>query len=132
MVKSNNNKLAVKKKRSRNIVNGIMHIYCTFNNTNVTVSDLSGNVITWSSSGKTGFKGSKKSTPYAAQVTATDAIEKAKEYGLQTVNVIVRGPGVGRESALRALQNSGIVVLSIVDDTYYPHNGCRPPKRRRR
>ena len=91
----------------------------TFNNTIVSISDSQGNVIAWSSSGKMGFKGSKKSTPYAAQVTSSDAIEKAKEYGLQTASVAVRGPGVGRESALRALQNSGVVVISIVDNIDY-------------
>lgn len=131
MVKALNNKKTANKKK-RNIVNGHISILATFNNTIVSVSDTQGSVIAWSSSGKMGFKGSKKSTPYAAQVTSSDAIEKAKEYGLQTATVAVRGPGVGRESALRALQSSGIVVLSIVDNTYYPHNGCRPPKRRRR
>lgn len=118
-------------KRRRNIVVGTISILASFNNTIVSVSDSQGNVIAWSSSGKMGFKGSRKSTPYAAQMVATNAIEKAKEYGFQTATVIVRGPGVGRESALRALQGSGISVISIIDNTYYPHNGCRPPKRRR-
>ena len=131
MAKASNKKTTNNKKK-RNIVNGHISILATFNNTIVSISDSQGNVIAWSSSGKMGFKGSKKSTPYAAQVVCSDAIEKAKEYGLQTASVAVRGPGVGRESALRALQNSGVVVISIVDNTYYPHNGCRPPKRRRR
>lgn len=118
-------------KRRRNIVVGSINILASFNNTIVSVSDSQGNVIAWSSSGKMGFKGSRKSTPYAAQTVATNAIDKAKEYGLQTATVVVRGPGVGRESALRALQGSGISVISITDNTYHPHNGCRPPKRRR-
>ena len=118
-------------KRRRNIVVGSINILASFNNTIVSVSDSQGNVIAWSSSGKMGFKGSRKSTPYAAQMVATNAIEKAKEYGLQTATVVVRGPGVGRESALRALQGSGVSVISITDNTYHPHNGCRPPKRRR-
>ncbi len=118
-------------KRRRNIVVGSINILASFNNTIVSVSDSQGNVIAWSSSGKMGFKGSRKSTPYAAQMVATNAIDKAKEYGLQTATVVVRGPGVGRESALRALQGSGISVISITDNTYHPHNGCRPPKRRR-
>lgn len=118
-------------KRRRNIVVGSVSILASFNNTIVSVSDSQGNVIAWSSSGKMGFKGSRKSTPYAAQMVAANAIEKAKEYGLQTATVVVRGPGVGRESALRALQGSGISVISIADNTYHPHNGCRPPKRRR-
>ena len=118
-------------KRRRNIVVGSINILASFNNTIVSVSDSQGNVIAWSSSGKMGFKGSRKSTPYAAQMVAANAIEKAKEYGLQTATVVVRGPGVGRESALRALQGSGVSVISITDNTYHPHNGCRPPKRRR-
>lgn len=118
-------------KRRRNIVVGTVNILASFNNTIVSISDSQGNVIAWSSSGKMGFKGSRKSTPYAAQMVAANAIEKAKEYGFQTATVVVRGPGVGRESALRALQGSGISVISITDNTYHPHNGCRPPKRRR-
>lgn len=118
-------------KKRRNIVVGTISILAGFNNTIVSVSDTQGNVIAWSSSGKMGFKGSRKSTPYAAQLVTSNAVEKAKEYGFQTASVIVKGPGVGRESALRALQGSGINVLSIVDNTYYPHNGCRAPKRRR-
>ena len=118
-------------KKRRNIVVGTVNILATFNNTIVSISDTQGNVIAWSSSGKMGFKGSRKSTPYAAQMVASNAVEKAKEYGFQTANVIIRGAGVGRESALRALQSNDVAVLSITDDTYYPHNGCRPPKRRR-
>lgn len=118
-------------RKRRNIVVGTVNIYASFNNTIVSVSDTQGNIIAWSSSGKMGFKGSRKSTPYAAQVVTSNALEKAKEYGFQTANVVVRGPGVGRESALRAMQGSGISVISIEDSTYYPHNGCRPPKRRR-
>jgi small subunit ribosomal protein S11 len=118
-------------KKKRNIVVGTISILASFNNTIVSISDTQGNVIAWSSSGKMGFKGSRKSTPYAAQLVMTNAIDKAKEYGFQTASIIIRGPGVGRESALRALQGSGVSVISITDNTYYPHNGCRPPKRRR-
>ena len=118
-------------KRKRNILMGLVSIQSSFNNTIVSVSDVQGNVISWSSAGKMGFKGSKKSTPYAAQMATFNAIEKAKEYGLQTAKVQIVGPGVGRESALRVLQGSGILITSIEDMTYFPHNGCRPPKRRR-
>lgn len=118
-------------KKKRNILAGTISIQATFNNTIISVSDLQGNVISWSSSGKMGFKGSKKSTPYAAQVATTDAIEKAKEYGLQTAKVQLVGPGVGREASLRVLQGSNIFVTSIEDVTHHPHNGCRPPKRKR-
>lgn len=137
MVQENKTKTQGKKgtvsasKKRRNIVVGTVNILASFNNTIVSISDTQGNVIAWSSSGKMGFKGSRKSTPYAAQMVASSAIEKAKEYGFQTANVIVRGPGVGRESALRALQGSGISVISITDNIYHPHNGCRPPKKRR-
>ena len=124
-------KVTTASKKKRNIVVGTVNILSTFSNTIVSVTDTQGNVIAWASSGKMGFKGSRKSTPYAAQMVASNAIEKAKEYGFQTANVVVRGPGVGRESALRALQGSGVAVLSITDATYHPHNGCRPPKRRR-
>jgi small subunit ribosomal protein S11 len=129
----NSGSKAIKKttKKKRNILSGIVSIQATFNNTIVTVSDSNGNVISWSSTGKKGFKGSKKATPYAAQVTTSDAVEKAKEYGLQTAIVRIVGGGVGRESALRMLQNSGILITSIEDRTYLPHNGCRSPKRRR-
>lgn len=137
MVQENKTKTQGKKgtvsanKKRRNIVVGTVNILASFNNTIVSISDTQGNVIAWSSSGKMGFKGSRKSTPYAAQMVASSAIEKAKEYGFQTANVVVRGPGVGRESALRALQGSGISVISITDNIYHPHNGCRPPKKRR-
>jgi small subunit ribosomal protein S11 len=103
----------------------------SFNNTMVTITDAQGNTISWSSSGTMGFKGSRKSTPYAAQMAAEDAAKKAMEHGLQTVEVLVRGPGSGRESALRALQAAGLTVTAISDTTPIPHNGCRPPKRRR-
>jgi len=118
-------------RKKRNILMGLISIQATFNNTIVSVSDLQGNVISWSSAGKMGFKGSKKSTPYAAQMATNDAVEKAKEYGLQTAKVQLVGPGVGREASLRVLQGSNIVITSIEDMTYYPHNGCRAPKRRR-
>jgi small subunit ribosomal protein S11 len=120
-----------KKKEKKNIPEGIVHIQSTFNNTIVTIADLSGSVIAWSSSGMQGFKGSRKSTPFAAQMAAEDAVKKAKEHGLRSVQVYVKGPGSGRESALRALQTTGIRIVSIRDVTPVPHNGCRPPKRRR-
>jgi small subunit ribosomal protein S11 len=106
-------------------------VQATFNNTIVTLTDPAGNVIAWSSSGANGFKGSRKSTPYAAQVTAESAARKAMEHGLRQVDVFVRGPGSGREMAIRSLQTSGVQVISITDTTPIPHNGCRPPKRRR-
>ncbi|MBP8980286.1 MAG: 30S ribosomal protein S11 [Syntrophobacterales bacterium] len=120
-----------KKKEKKNIPEGIAHIQSTFNNTIVTITDLSGNVIAWSSSGIQGFKGSRKSTPFAAQMAAEDAVKKAKEHGLRSVQVYVKGPGSGRESALRALQVAGVNITLIRDVTPIPHNGCRPPKRRR-
>jgi small subunit ribosomal protein S11 len=120
-----------KKKEKKNIPEGIVHIQSTFNNTIVTVADMSGNVVAWSSSGMQGFKGSRKSTPFAAQMAAEDAVKKAKEHGLRSVQVYVKGPGSGRESALRSLQATGIKITSIRDVTPVPHNGCRPPKRRR-
>ncbi len=107
------------------------HVNATFNNTLVTITDAQGNAISWSSAGSQGFKGSRKSTPYAAQLAAADAGQKAQEHGLKTLEVFVRGPGSGRESALRALQSVGLTVTSIKDVTPIPHNGCRPPKRRR-
>src|SRR5271156_490944 len=121
----------IKKRERKNISTGVVHVNATFNNTIVTVSDMQGNTISWSSAGAHGFKGSRKSTPYAAQVTADAAARKAQEHGLKTVLVEVKGPGTGRESALRALQAAGLVVTSIKDVTPVPHNGCRPPKRRR-
>ncbi|MBM4271474.1 MAG: 30S ribosomal protein S11 [Deltaproteobacteria bacterium] len=120
-----------KKKEKRNIPEGIAHIQSTFNNTIVTITDLSGNVIAWSSSGTQGFKGSRKSTPFAAQMAAEDAVKKAKEQGVRKVQVYVKGPGAGRESALRSLQVAGLSISLIRDVTPIPHNGCRPPKRRR-
>ncbi len=120
-----------KKKEKKNIVTGVAHISSTFNNTIITISDAQGNAISWSSAGIQGFKGSRKSTPYAAQVAAEDAARKAMEQGMKTLEVNVKGPGSGRETALRALQSVGLVVTSISDVTPIPHNGCRPPKRRR-
>jgi small subunit ribosomal protein S11 len=120
-----------KKKEKRNITEGVAHIQSTFNNTIVTITDLSGNVIAWSSSGLQGFKGSRKSTPFAAQMAAEDVVRKAKEQGMRKVQVYIKGPGAGRESALRSLQLAGLTITMIRDVTPVPHNGCRPPKRRR-
>ena len=124
---------AEKKKKTlkKNILNGIVHIQSTFNNTLITICDVSGNVISWSSAGARGFKGSRKSTPFAAQVAAGDAAAKAMEHGLKNVQVLVKGPGAGRESALRALAAAGLKISLIRDVTPIPHNGCRMPKRRR-
>ena len=121
----------VRKKERKNITNGVVHVNSSFNNTMVTITDVQGNTISWSSSGLMGFKGSRKSTPYAAQLAAEDAGKKASEHGLKNVDVEVSGPGSGRESALRALQPIGFNITSIRDVTPIPHNGCRPPKRRR-
>jgi small subunit ribosomal protein S11 len=120
-----------KKRVKKNIAMGIVHIASTFNNTMITITDATGNVIAWSSAGARGFKGSRKSTPFAAQVAAGDAAAKAMEHGLKTVSVLVKGPGAGRESALRALSAAGLKITLIRDVTPIPHNGCRPPKRRR-
>jgi len=120
-----------KKKEKKNISEGIAHIQSTFNNTIVTITDLGGNVVAWASAGMQGFKGSRKSTPFAAQMAAEDAVKKAKEHGLRSVQVYVKGPGSGRESALRSLQVAGLRISLIRDVTPIPHNGCRPPKRRR-
>ncbi|HNQ01325.1 MAG TPA: 30S ribosomal protein S11 [Syntrophales bacterium] len=120
-----------KKREKKNVPEGIAHIQSTFNNTIVTITDLTGNVIAWASSGMSGFKGSRKGTPFAAQMAAESAVKKAREQGLRTVRVYVKGPGSGRESALRALQAAGLTVSLIRDVTPIPHNGCRPPKRRR-
>lgn len=120
-----------KKKVKKNVPVGVVHIQATFNNTIITVTDPMGNVIGWSSSGSRGFKGSRKSTPFAAQVAAGDALSKAMDHGLKTVSVMVKGPGAGRESALRAVGAAGLKVTLIKDVTPIPHNGCRPPKRRR-
>lgn len=122
----------VRKRRERkNITSGIAHVNATFNNTMITISDVQGNTISWSSAGMQGFKGSRKSTPYAAQIAAEDAGRKAQEHGMKTLEVNVKGPGSGRESALRALQSIGFQITGIRDVTPIPHNGCRPPKRRR-
>jgi small subunit ribosomal protein S11 len=120
-----------KKKGKKSILNGIVHIQSTFNNTLVTITDVSGNVISWSSAGARGFRGSRKSTPFAAQVAAGDAAAKAMEHGLKNVTVMVKGPGAGRESALRALASAGLKISLIRDVTPIPHNGCRQAKRRR-
>ena len=120
-----------KKKTKKNVQTGIVFIQSTFNNTIITITDVSGNVISWSSAGARGFKGSRKATPFAAQVAAGDAAAKAMEHGLKNVSVLVKGPGAGRESALRALAAAGLKVTLIRDITPIPHNGCRPPKRRR-
>src|SRR6476661_6273411 len=119
------------RKTKKNILNGVVHIQSTFNNTIITITDVSGNVLSWSSAGARGFKGSRKSTPFAAQVAAGDAAAKAMEHGLKNVSVLVKGPGAGRESALRALAAAGLKVTLIRDITPIPHNGCRQPKRRR-
>ena len=121
----------VKRKGKKNILNGVVHIQSTFNNTIITITDVSGNVISWSSAGARGFKGSRKSTPFAAQVAAGDAAAKAMEHGLKNETVMVKGPGAGRESALRALAAAGLKISLIRDVTPIPHNGCRQPKRRR-
>lgn len=124
-------KFKSRKKVLRNVSEGVAHILATFNNTIVTVTDRSGNVIVWSSCGSSGFSGSKKSTPFAAQVAAESAAKKALEHGMKSVEVTVKGPGSGRESAIRALQAAGLSISVIKDVTPIPHNGCRPPKRRR-
>lgn len=120
-----------RKKEKKNVAVGMAHVAATFNNTIITITDIAGNAISWSSAGMMGFKGSRKSTPYAAQVAAEDAGKKAIDQGMRTLEVEVSGPGSGRESALRALQTVGLTVTSIRDVTPIPHNGCRPPKRRR-
>ena len=121
----------VRKRERKNISSGVAHVNASFNNTMITITDAQGNVIAWSSSGSKGFKGSRKSTPYAAQVAAEDAGRKAQEHGMRTLEIEVKGPGAGRESALRALQAVGFAITAIRDVTPIPHNGCRPPKRRR-
>ena len=121
----------VRRRERENITAGMAHVNSTFNNTMVTITDAQGNAISWSSAGAQGFKGSRKSTPYAAQIAAEDAAKKAQEHGMKSLEVEVRGPGSGRESALRALQAAGFTITSIRDVTAIPHNGCRPPKRRR-
>jgi len=121
----------VRKRERKNITSGIAHVASTFNNTMVTITDVQGNTIAWSSAGAMGFKGSRKSTPYAAQMAAETAARKAQDHGMRTLEVEVSGPGSGRESALRALQAAGFTITTIRDVTPIPHNGCRPPKRRR-
>ena len=121
----------VKRREKKNITSGVAHVNASFNNTMVTITDHQGNAISWSSAGQQGFKGSRKSTPYAAQLAAEDAGRKAQDHGMKTLEVEVRGPGSGRESALRALQTVGFTITSIKDVTPIPHNGCRAPKRRR-
>ena len=120
-----------KKKVRKEVPIGVVHIQASFNNTIVTITDMVGNVISWSSAGMQGFKGSRKSTPFAAQMAAEDAVKKAKDHGVRRVQVYVKGPGSGRESALRSLQLAGLTISLIRDVTPIPHNGCRPPKRRR-
>ncbi len=123
--------MAKKGKEKKNISTGVAHIHASFNNTIVTITDTVGNVITWSSSGSKGFKGSRKSTPFASQLAAETAAKKAMEHGMKQVEVYVKGPGTGRESAIRAIQAAGLDIVAIKDVTPIPHNGCRPPKRRR-
>jgi small subunit ribosomal protein S11 len=120
-----------RRRERKNITSGVAHVNATFNNTMITITDAQGNTIAWSSAGTQGFKGSRKSTPYAAQMAAEDAGKKAMEHGVRTLEIEVKGPGAGRESALRALQTVGFQIMSIRDVTPIPHNGCRPPKRRR-
>ena len=122
---------APRKRERKNITSGVAHVAATFNNTMITITDAQGNAISWSSAGMMGFKGSRKSTPYAAQVAAEDAGRKAREHGMEQLEIMVSGPGSGRESALRALQSVGFYVTAIKDVTPIPHNGCRPRKRRR-
>jgi small subunit ribosomal protein S11 len=121
----------VRRKEKKNITSGVAHVHASFNNTMITITDAQGNAVSWASAGGMGFKGSRKSTPFAAQLAAEEAGKKALEHGMKTIDVEVRGPGSGRESALRALQSCGFQVTSIRDVTPIPHNGCRPPKRRR-
>ncbi len=120
-----------KKKKVKQVTHGVAHILASFNNTVVTITDLQGNTVCWASSGAAGFKGSKKSTPFAAQIASEQAAKKALEFGMKEVQVYIKGPGAGRESAIRALQAAGLQVSAIRDVTPIPHNGCRPPKRRR-
>jgi small subunit ribosomal protein S11 len=131
MVKAADTAARPRRRERKNITSGVAHVNATFNNTVITITDAQGNTIAWSSSGSKGFKGSRKSTPYAAQMAAEDAGRKAMEHGMRTLEVEVKGPGSGRESALRMLQSVGFTITSIRDVTPVPHNGCRPPKRRR-
>ena len=120
-----------KKKVKKNVATGVAHIQSTFNNTIITITDPTGNALSWASAGQQGFKGSRKSTPFAAQMAAEEAARKAMEHGVRSIGVVVKGPGAGRESALRSLQAAGLKITMIRDVTPIPHNGCRPPKRRR-
>ena len=131
MAKVNAKKVVKRRRERKNVEKGAVHIRSSFNNTMVTVTDLQGNALSWASSGGLGFRGSRKSTPYAAQTAAETAAKAAMEHGLKTVEVYVKGPGQGREAAIRALQTAGLEVVMIKDVTPIPHNGCRPPKRRR-
>ena len=131
MAKSKDRKSTKKKKERRLVPHAVAHVHATFNNTLIAISDPDGNVLTWSSAGRSGFKGSRKGTPFAAQVAAQGAGRQAREMGVQSVDVMVKGPGGGRESAIRSLQSTGISIRSIKDVTPIPHNGCRPRKRRR-
>ena len=131
MAKPTKRKDKAKKKALKGVTSGVVHIKATFNNTVITITDVQGNVIVWSTPGVVGFNGSKKSTPFAAQVASSDAARRAKDLGLKSVEVFVNGPGSGRESAIRALQANGLMVTSIKDVTPLPHNGCRPRKKRR-
>jgi len=124
-------KTRIKRRERKNITSGVAHVSATFNNTKIMITDAQGNAIAWSSAGSQGFKGSRKSTPFAAQIAAEDAGKKAQDHGMKTLEVEVKGPGSGRESALRALQAVGFTITSIRDVSPIPHNGCRPPKRRR-
>ncbi|WP_169568536.1 30S ribosomal protein S11 [Sneathiella limimaris] len=124
-------KARIRRRERKNITSGVAHVSATFNNTKIMITDAQGNAIAWSSAGSQGFKGSRKSTPFAAQIAAEDAGKKAQEHGMKTLEVEVKGPGSGRESALRALQAVGFTITSIRDVSPIPHNGCRPPKRRR-
>ena len=120
-----------RKKAKRNVLDGIAHIHASFNNTIITITDREGNTLSWATSGGSGFRGSRKSTPFAAQIASQKAVEVAKEFGLQNLEVFIKGPGPGRESAIRALNTVGFKITNITDVTPIPHNGCRPPKRRR-
>ena len=131
MAKATGKKVIRKRRERKNVERGCAHIRATFNNTIVTITDVAGNAISWASSGELGFKGSRKSTPYAAQVVAEAAAKGAVDHGMKTVDVFVKGPGSGRESAIRAIQTAGLTITTIKDVTPIPHNGCRPPKRRR-
>lgn len=131
MAKGKKDKKSTRKKEKRNVPHGVAHIQSTFNNTIITLSDPQGNVVTWASAGRAGFRGSRKGTPFAAQMAAQNAARSARDVGMRTIDVEVRGPGAGREGAVRALRAAGLDVKSIRDVTPLPHNGCRPPKRRR-